>query len=148
MRKEPRGLPDRLIRWLSASVVLATTACVHSAITPAPNDLIRFTPPPAGVELVYTTGLLAGRLQHRDGCFRVVPRHGDGPAQVVIWPHDYVAVERGGRRGVMDAKGRTVFDGERVRLGGGVVDALHAGILNRERAAACGGPYGSAYISY
>lgn len=148
MRAEQRRLPRRLTRWLAAAVVLATTACAPRAITPVmPNDLIRFTPPPAGVELVHLTGLLAGRLQYRGGCFRVVNRDGDGPGQLVIWPHDYVAVERGGRRGVMDSEGRTVFDGDLVRLGGGAVDTLHAGILGREQAAACGGPFGSAHMT-
>lgn len=149
MRAKHRGFPRRLIGWPAAAVVLAMTACAHRAVTPAtPNGLIRFTPPPQDVELVYTTALLAGRLQYRDGCFRVIQPRQPGPGVLVIWPHDYVAVQRDGRQGVMDPEGRTAFDGERVELGGGVVDELHAGILGRERAAACGGPYGSAHIAY
>lgn len=146
MHAEQRGFPRRLVGGLTAAVVLAATACAHRTVTP--SDLIRFTPPPDGFELVYTTALLAGRLQYRNGCFRVIPPHQTGSGVLVIWPHDYVAVQRDGRQGVMDPDGRTVFDGEQVRLGGGAVDELHAGILGRERAGECGGPYSGAYIQY
>lgn len=134
-----------------ALVLLCVGGCAHrpgAGHTVSPEPLVRFAPPPEGVEEIYLTALAVGRLVYRDGCFRITGGHQPGSGTALIWPHDYVAIERDGRQGVMDTAGRTAFEGEHVRLGGGGVDVLHAGVVHRHRAARCGGPYFGAYLAF
>lgn len=129
--------------------LLLLGGCVHRpGEVPAPDDLVRFAPPPPGTEVIHLTGSASGRLVFRDGCFRLVNGRQPAKGAVQIWPHDYVAVMRNGRHGVMDTEGRTAFDGDRVTLGGGSADGLPEHIVHRERAAACGGPYRSAWLPF
>lgn len=143
----PHGIHRTSAIALVCAALLAAFGCAHDAPATASGDtLIRFAPPPDGAEIVRMTALLEGRLRYRDGCFRVDTRHAPEGGTRVIWPHDYVAVERRGHRGVMASDGRTVLEGDHVRLGGGAVDTLHDRIIGRDRAARCGGPYTGAYL--
>ncbi|UHH09099.1 hypothetical protein LU699_12435 [Luteimonas fraxinea] len=131
------------------SLLVLVGACAHGPDGATdPEGLIRSAPPSAGMDVIYLTGSKTGRLVWRDGCFRIVtPQQRDG-GTTLIWPHDYVAVVRDGRRGVMDSEGRTAFDGDRVTLGGGSGGGLPDDTINHARAAACGGPYASAWLPY
>lgn len=135
----------------AVALVLAMAGCTTPRAAPAPAPapaefLIRFAPPPAGDAVIRLTAEASGRLVHRDGCLRIVSERRPDVDMLVVWPTDYAAVSRGGRHGVMAPDGRTAFDGDRVRLGGGAIDALSDRVLHRDRAERCGGPYFGGYL--
>lgn len=145
----PRALRSarRAIGWATVATFLAITGCAHRSVVPVtPNDLVRFAPPPAGMEEIWLTGSASGRLAYRNGCFRLVRRDDF----TILWPHSYVAVVRSdGRRGVMDGGGNTAFDGDYVTLGGGGgSEEAPVHVLHRETAIACGGPYSSGWLPF
>lgn len=130
-------------------MLVALAGCANRAgDAPSPDDLVRYRPPPPGLEVIHLTGSTTGRLVHRDGCFRIANHRQAGGGTMLIWPHDYVAVMRNGRHGVMDSEGRTAFDGDWITVGGGSGDGLPEHVVHRERAAACGGPYASAWLPF
>ncbi len=140
----------RAARGWVLPAVLAITACAHGSIAPVvPNDLVRYEPPPPGLEDVWLTGSSTGRLAYRNGCFRLERASPPGDA-TLIWPHSYRSVTGSdGRRGVSDGNGNAVFDGDEVTLGGGSGgDEAPTRMFQREIAIACGGPYRSSWIPF
>ncbi|TDK33917.1 hypothetical protein [Luteimonas terrae] len=67
MRKDVHHAYRAARGWVLPAV-LAITACAHGSIAPVvPNDLVRYEPPPPGLEEVWLTGSSTGRLAYRNG---------------------------------------------------------------------------------
>ena len=123
---------------------VAIFGCAHRrAHGDAPTALVRFAPPRAGMEGVFLTGALDGRLVVRDGCFRIRggARYPDREPQIV-WHNHFQLIHEGGRPGVLDTlTGAKVFAGDWVQTGGGVLLELHERVEQRGLGERCGGPW-------
>lgn len=133
------------MRWLALALIIgALCGCVHPSVKgEVPTVLVQTSPPTPGIETVALTGALDGRLIARDGCFFVRSRSGYATDEVqIVWSSHFRLIREGERVGVLNTlTGEKAFAGDWIQAGGGLVDALHEGIQQRDLAQNCGGPW-------